>query len=126
MQEAVANEVRTVLGLSSTQILDINKGFFEVGMDSLIALELKNRLQTLLGETLPNTLAFDYPTLRTLTNFLINLVIRDYHPKNVENDKVLNQSNQINENIIKMTDDEARSKLEEILRQINPGKHKDE
>jgi candicidin polyketide synthase FscE len=48
----------------------VNVGFFDLGMDSLMAVELRNRLQTQLGDVcrLSNTLAFDYPTIQRLAD----------------------------------------------------------
>jgi hypothetical protein len=44
-------------------------------MDSLATLELRNRLQAGLGESLPAALAFHYPNLETLTGFLAGGVL---------------------------------------------------
>ncbi|MEW5983052.1 MAG: SDR family NAD(P)-dependent oxidoreductase [Acidobacteriota bacterium] len=63
-------EVAKVLGLRPDEPLDARKGFFEMGMDSLTSVELRNRLQTSFGRALPATLAFDYPTLAALVEFL--------------------------------------------------------
>ena len=59
----------SVLGLASEQI-DIDKGLFDLGMDSLMSVELKTRLQQSLQRVLPTTLAFKYPTVRALVDFL--------------------------------------------------------
>ena len=47
-------------------------GFFDLGMDSLMAVELRNRLnRTFAGEyTAPNTLVFDYPDISALARHL--------------------------------------------------------
>jgi acyl carrier protein len=45
---------------------------FDLGVDSLIAVELKNRLQAVLGLSLSTTLLFDYPTIEALTDYLMD------------------------------------------------------
>ena len=42
----------------------------EIGLDSLMAVELRNVLGTMLGKPLPATIIFDYPTIDALTDFL--------------------------------------------------------
>ena len=48
--------------------------FFELGMDSLMSLALRNRLQTDLDRTLPSTVALEYPTIPELADYLIRSV----------------------------------------------------
>lgn len=45
-------------------------GFFDLGMDSLTALEFKHSLEKSLAVTLPSTLALDYPTVEKLLVYL--------------------------------------------------------
>lgn len=66
----VREQIGKILGLQETQTISRAKGFFELGMDSLAAVELRNHVQNSTGLRLPNTLAFDYPTLDTLVAFL--------------------------------------------------------
>ena len=47
------------------------QGFFELGMDSLMAIEFRNRLQSLLGRPLPATLILDRANLQALAGFLL-------------------------------------------------------
>lgn len=72
-REVLGNCVRTqvakVLGLSPESV-DWQKGFFDLGMDSLTSVDLRNRLQTTLDISLPATLAFDYPTVAALVDYL--------------------------------------------------------
>ncbi len=67
----IQGELQQVLSLSD--LPDPSTGFFDLGMDSLMAVELKNRLQSQLGEavSLSSTLFFDYPDIRTLATFLM-------------------------------------------------------
>jgi acyl carrier protein len=58
-----------VLGLAADQI-DVRKGLFDLGMDSLMSVELKSRLEATTGCALPATLTFKYPTVVALTDFL--------------------------------------------------------
>lgn len=62
----VRDEVRRVLGFRSARQLDPERGFFDLGMDSLTAVELKNRIQAGLGTTVSSTLVFDHPTVHGL------------------------------------------------------------
>ena len=77
-----------VLGLGSSQLPDLRQGFFDIGMDSLTAMELKNRLEHDLGTSLPSTLAFDYTTIQTLADYLLNESLSLGSPR-VEDDDAL-------------------------------------
>ena len=72
LREHLRQLVRKILGLSPHHSLTDQQELFESGMDSLMALELKNHLQNDLGKTYPlsSTLAFDHPTIEALTLYL--------------------------------------------------------
>jgi acyl carrier protein len=59
----------TILGLDAAAV-EIDQGFFDMGFDSLMGLELKNRLEVAIRVPLPATLVFDYPTIRHLAEFI--------------------------------------------------------
>lgn len=67
-------ELAGVLGLTG-KLSDRHQGFFEMGMDSLMAVELKNRLEVDLGCSLPGTLVFEAPTLQDLGRYLAYQVL---------------------------------------------------
>jgi acyl transferase domain-containing protein/acyl carrier protein len=63
-------QVIKVLRLSSSYRLDIHQSLFDMGMDSLTSVELRNRLQTLLGRSLSSTALFDYPNIDALVQYI--------------------------------------------------------
>ena len=60
-----------VLGLPPSFLLDAHAGLRDVGLDSLMAVELRNVLQAVVGQPLPATLAFDHPTVAALSRYLL-------------------------------------------------------
>ncbi|MBD9358028.1 type I polyketide synthase [Methylomonas albis] len=68
----VALQVASVLGFPTTTAIDRKQGFFDMGMDSLTSIELRNRLRSSLGCPLPSTLAFDFPNVAALVEYLAN------------------------------------------------------
>jgi acyl carrier protein len=67
---SVRQEAATVLGLPGPAKLDVRRGLRDAGLDSLMAVELRNRLQAAVGRALPATVAFDYPTVEDLARYL--------------------------------------------------------
>jgi myxalamid-type polyketide synthase MxaE and MxaD len=63
------SEVGAVIGRDPS-LLDVNRGFFKLGMDSLMTVELRRRLEAALDRTLPATIAFEYPNIGALASFL--------------------------------------------------------
>lgn len=74
---AVATEVRAVLELTGDDLLDADRGFFDLGMDSLMTVVLKGRLERAFGLTLPSTLTLEYPTVAALAEYLGRTVAGD-------------------------------------------------
>ncbi|WP_139797200.1 SDR family NAD(P)-dependent oxidoreductase, partial [Mycobacterium malmoense] len=60
----IADEIRAVL--RSTEPIDHRRPMESLGLDSLMALELRNRLEASLGTTLPAALVWAYPTITDL------------------------------------------------------------
>ena len=60
------------MGLPASQILEPHQGLRDLGLDSLMAVELRNVLQRGIGHALPATLAFDFPTVEALTARLLD------------------------------------------------------
>ncbi|NEP12525.1 MAG: type I polyketide synthase [Symploca sp. SIO2C1] len=69
------SEIAKTLGWTDIQKIGIRQPLFDLGLDSLMATELKNRLESSLGTSFSATLLFDYPTLEALVEYLVNNVI---------------------------------------------------
>ncbi|MBG1268404.1 type I polyketide synthase [Nostoc sp. WHI] len=70
--EYVGKQVATILGIK--QMPDPNQGFLEMGIDSLLSIELKNRLEKGLEVSLPASLIFDFPNITRLVDYLVEQV----------------------------------------------------
>jgi acyl transferase domain-containing protein/short-subunit dehydrogenase/acyl carrier protein len=68
--ERIGQEAGAVLGRPAGQPLAADARFFDHGMDSLMAVELRNRLRTHLGLPLPSTVVFDHGTVALLARHL--------------------------------------------------------
>jgi acyl transferase domain-containing protein/NADPH:quinone reductase-like Zn-dependent oxidoreductase/acyl carrier protein len=70
LRDAVAEVTR----VDASEIRD-EAGFFDLGMDSLMAIELRRRLEQGVGKELPATLAMDYPRLSDVADYLLGDVL---------------------------------------------------
>ncbi|MFH8371860.1 type I polyketide synthase [Streptomyces sp. NPDC018031] len=68
--DLVRTHAATVLGQTDPPRIDPDKGFLDLGFDSLADLELRDRLQEITGLDLAATLIFDHPTATALTDHL--------------------------------------------------------
>ncbi|MFB1483788.1 SDR family NAD(P)-dependent oxidoreductase [Corallococcus sp. RDP092CA] len=67
-------QVARVLGLGERTVIEPRQRLFDLGLDSLTAVELKNTLEGDAGQHLGATLLFDHPTVEALTEHLSGLL----------------------------------------------------
>jgi len=68
-------EIAQVLEFSSPEQVEPRQRLFDLGVDSLMAVELRDRLHSGLGHPLRSTLLFDYPTVEGLVDYLLEEVL---------------------------------------------------
>jgi pimaricinolide synthase PimS1 len=77
MLDYVRSNAAAVLGFGSSDQVEAGRAFKEIGLDSLAAVDLRNRLQNGLGSRLPTTVVFDYPSPAALAGYLIDELVGD-------------------------------------------------
>jgi myxalamid-type polyketide synthase MxaE and MxaD len=76
LHDYIRNQVAEILGFRSPDRVDPQQGFFRMGMDSIMTMQLRNRLETALGHSLPPTIAFEYPTVDSLVDFIAGMILK--------------------------------------------------
>jgi myxalamid-type polyketide synthase MxaE and MxaD len=66
----VQEQAARVLGFRSDEVLPVEVPLTDLGLDSLMAVDLKNRLQAGLGQDLSPTVVFDYPSVSEMVGLL--------------------------------------------------------
>jgi myxalamid-type polyketide synthase MxaD len=110
----ITREVGTIMQLDSARSVDPTRGFFQQGMDSLMAVELRARLQNALGRPLRSTVIFDYPTVTSLAAYILGELfppVTEARPMAAEPTPRLTPADDIGD----LTRDELESLLEREL-----------
>jgi acyl transferase domain-containing protein/acyl carrier protein len=77
LRELVRDQVAAVLGHRDPAALDPARPFTELGIDSLTAVEFRDRIVAATGLALPTTVVFDKPTPDALATHLLGLLGED-------------------------------------------------
>lgn len=74
LADYLRNAVAEVTRVNAAEIRE-EAGFFDLGMDSLMAVELRRRLEQGLGQEIPITLVMDHPRLSDAADYLLGDVL---------------------------------------------------
>ncbi|MDZ8138071.1 MAG: SDR family NAD(P)-dependent oxidoreductase [Nostoc sp. DedQUE04] len=77
LAQGIEQVLREVTGLAPSTVIPQKTSFLELGLNSLMVLEFKNRLEINLACTLPSSVIFDYPNILTLTNYIQEEILAD-------------------------------------------------
>jgi acyl transferase domain-containing protein/surfactin synthase thioesterase subunit len=72
VSDVIRSEVARVLSLASADRVPLDQPFQELGLDSLMAVELRNVLERRMGQKLPATVIFHHPTANSMARYLLD------------------------------------------------------
>lgn len=119
----IRSQATKVLGLEATFAIDPRQPLQGLGLDSLMAVELRNLLGAGLKTKLPTTLVFDHPTTEALAVYLEKELFKSIEPAVTQAEPASNQQQTaVLEELEQISDDEAELLLLEELRAIQKKK----
>jgi acyl carrier protein len=111
LTDLVRSHAAAVLGYPTPDAIDVRRAVSDLGLDSLTAVELRNRLDGATGLRLSATLAFDHPTVTALADYLY----RELTPAPAPPEDTLRAALDQVEQSWPEPDDATRSKVTAIL-----------
>ena len=113
LQEIVEQHLLRVLGMSAGARIAPLQPLNDIGVDLLMAVELRNALARSVGQALPATLLFDYPTVAALTGYLADDVL-GLEAADTKDEAKDGEA----EAVIGLTAEELEASLEDELRRV--------
>ena len=114
LKEVLKDSLYQTLKITKSKI-DVEAPFVNLGMDSLMAIQLRNRLERNLGILISVTIFWNYPSINLLTEYLTGeLGIKEHYLNSSETD----QPDEVLYNIDDLSLGEITSELDEELKDI--------
>ncbi len=109
----VSAQVAHVLNLGPTQMIDAKQPFSDLGLDSLMAVELRNLLGAGLGleRPLPATVVFDHPTIASLTRYVADRWLPREAPDRIAQPRGNGKTISMIDRLEQLSDDEVERML---------------
>ncbi|MBM7846684.1 beta-ketoacyl reductase, partial [Herpetosiphon giganteus] len=111
--DLILTTARATLGFTTAIPIDKKVPLNQYGLDSILALDLRKRIQTSLGLDLPATLLFDYPTPELLADHLNTLISLPIAQPEITAEPEVDQLDLIEQ----LSDDEVDALFARILEQ---------
>ncbi|MBI0297828.1 SDR family NAD(P)-dependent oxidoreductase, partial [Streptomyces sp. PRKS01-29] len=123
--ELVTEHAAMALGHDNPRMIAPDRGFLDLGFDSLTAVGLRNQLGTVTGLRLPATLLFDYTTSRALAGYLAEELVAEEPDASVVL-PVLSELEKLESSFAEVVADEAArtrltSRLQQVLAKLTAG-----
>jgi NADPH:quinone reductase-like Zn-dependent oxidoreductase len=120
LSDYLCSLLRKILSLDANIPLDNYQGFFSLGIDSLMAVELKNALQvSMKNHDLPATIIFDRPNIHELADYILTILFETNRGEPIcPPDE--RRATIIRKDVNTLTDDEVRNDLLALLGEAKP------
>ncbi|WP_280309506.1 SDR family NAD(P)-dependent oxidoreductase [Nocardia abscessus] len=120
--DTVKSAAAACLGFSSGDSIDTDRAFRDVGFDSLAAVELRNRLNSVADLALPATLTFDYPTPALLAAQLGTLLSIPHSPTPDRTDALFDRLTSVVAELLTVSDGspDVRTRIHTVLSVLAP------
>ncbi len=111
----LTEKIKNVLGMDGTQKISSSKPLSEMGIDSLMGLEIKKIIDIAIGKNLPATMVFNYPTINALSKHILLDVLN--YSESSKNENLINEDNSEDEveDVISDVEDLSDEEAEKLL-----------
>lgn len=118
LRDYIREQSALVLGLDRSDAIELQRPLSELGLDSLMAVELRNKLGNALNQTLPATLLFEYPTIGSLTEYLMQEFLVLESPTDLDKGLPNIEGEPVVDNLDSLSEDEMEALLLKKLEAI--------
>ncbi|MFL0704968.1 acyl carrier protein, partial [Cylindrospermopsis raciborskii] len=91
LKNLIKSEIETII----KSVPSDEQMFSDLGIDSLMAIELRNKLRSAIGLELPVAIVFDHPTIKQLTNFVLDRIVPQADQKDVPTESLFASKQEI-------------------------------
>ena len=117
LQAYFQSQLAEILGYASRDQIDTDDRLFDLGIDSLLAVSFKAKIESTFNISLSATLVFDYPTINTIVDYLM-LKISGLHGEMHEGTAVqANETNVVDES--ELEEELLFRELDEIANELD-------